>query len=137
MIKQQAVRFRSNRFKASKHMATLAAVVLTTMFVVVFFASRTESRQLTDVAPRAGMSSDELLAIGPRIASQSGVTLGSSRRVVYLLACSGLASKDNLEARALQAGTLAKSRRLTDREAVATVLTVHGAASGVESIKDC
>ena len=43
------------------------------------------------MAPRVGMSYDDLMALGPRIASTTGVTLGSSRRVVYLLACSGLA----------------------------------------------
>ena len=115
---------------ATRHLATLGAVVLTAMFVVVFFASRTESRELNEVAPRAGMSTDELLAMGPRVASQSGVTLGSSRRVVYLLACSGVVTRDTLEAHALSAGALARRQRLTDREAVIAVLAERGIGAG-------
>lgn len=120
---------------ATRHLATLGAVVLTAMFLIVFFASRTESRELDEVAPRAGMRSDELLAMGPRIASQSGVTLGSSRRVVYLLACSGVATKDTLEAHAMQAGALARRQRLTDREAVTAVLLEQ--RSGVGRLEQC
>ena len=36
-------------------------------------------------------SYDDLMAMGPRIATQTGATLGTSRHVVYLLACSGQA----------------------------------------------
>jgi hypothetical protein len=79
------------------------------------------------------MSDAELLAIGPRVASQTGATLGSSRRVVYLLACSGLATRETLEAQAAQAGARVVKDRLTDREAVAAVLG-HG---GPERLKDC
>ena len=106
-------------------------------FVVVFFIGRTETKHLTEVAPRVGMSYDDLMAMGPRVANQTGVTLGSSRRVVYLLACSGQASKSTLETQAVQAGTLAKQQRLSDREAVGAVLAQAGNGAGAEKLKGC
>ena len=120
-----------------KHIATVAGVGLSVMFVVVFFVGRAETRHLTEVAPRVGMSYDDLIAMAPRIASQTGSTLGTSRRVVYLLACSGLPSRNTLEEQATAAGALAKKQRLSDREAVRAVLTqgVDGAATG--NLKDC
>jgi len=120
-----------------KHIATVGGVALSALFVVVFFAGRAETRHLTEVAPRVGMNSDDLLAMAPRVASQTGVTLGTSRRVVYLLACSGLPSRNTLEEQATLAGALAKKQRLSDREAVRAVLTqgVDGAATG--NLKDC
>ena len=120
-----------------KHIATVVGIGLAVAFVVVFFVGRTESRHLTEVAPRVGMSYDDLMAMGPRIATQTGVTLGSSRRVVYLLACSGQANKETLESQALQAGTLAKQQRLSDREAVVAVLALGGHTSSTESLKGC
>jgi hypothetical protein len=120
-----------------KHIATVAGVGLAVAFVVVFFIGRTESRHLTEVAPRVGMSYDDLMAMGPRVASQTGVTLGSSRRVVYLLACSGHANKATIESQALQAGTLAKQQRLSDREAVAAVLAQAGGSTGADKLKGC
>jgi 2-hydroxychromene-2-carboxylate isomerase len=120
-----------------KHIATVAGVGLAVAFVAVFFIGRTETRHLTEVAPRVGMSYDDLMAMGPRIATQTGVTLGSSRRVVYLLACSGQASKSTLETQAVQAGTLAKQQRLSDREAVVAVLAQAGMANGAEKLKGC
>jgi len=120
-----------------KHIATVAGVGLAVAFVAVFFIGRTESKHLTEVAPRVGMSYDDLMAMGPRVASQTGVTLGSSRRVVYLLACSGQADKSTLETRAVQAGTLAKQQRLSDREAVVAVLAQAGKANGAEKLKGC
>ena len=119
-----------------KHIATVAGVGLAIAFVVVFFAGRTESKQLTEVAPRVGMSYDDLMAVGPRVASQTGVTLGSSRRVVYLLACSGQANRSTLESQAVQAGNLAKQQRLSDREAVVAVIANAG-HDGARSLKDC
>lgn len=120
-----------------KHIATVAGIALSVLFVVVFFAGRAETRHLTEVAPRVGMNSDDLLAMAPRIASQTGATLGTSRRVVYLLACSGLPSANTIEEQATAAGALAKKQRLSDREAVRAVLTqgVDGAATG--NLKDC
>ena len=120
-----------------KHIATVAGVGLAVAFVVVFFVGRTESRHLTEVAPRVGMSYDDLMAMGPRVASQTGVTLGSSRRVVYLLACSGQASKATLESQAVQAGTLARQQRLSDREAVVAVLAQGGYSAGADKLKGC
>jgi hypothetical protein len=120
-----------------KHIASVAGLGLAVAFVVVFFIGRTETKHLTEVAPRVGMSYDDLMAMGPRVASQTGVTLGSSRRVVYLLACSGQASKSTLETQALQAGTLAKQQRLSDREAVVAVLAQAGNANGAEKLKGC
>ena len=120
-----------------KHIATVIGIGLAVAFVVVFFVGRTESRHLTEVAPRVGMSYDELMAMGPRVATQTGVTLGSSRRVVYLLACSGQANKATIESQALQAGTLAKQQRLSDREAVVAVLAQGGRASSTEILKGC
>jgi len=120
-----------------KHIATVAGIALSVLFVVVFFAGRAETRHLTEVAPRVGMNSDDLLAMAPRVASQTGATLGTSRRVVYLLACSGLPSANTIEEQATAAGALAKKQRLSDREAVRAVLTqgIDGAATG--NLKDC
>ena len=120
-----------------KHIAAVGAVGLAVAFVVVFFIGRNATQQLTDVAPRAGMSYDELMAVGSRVASQTGATLGSSRRVVYLLACSGLSGKATLEGHAAQAGSLIKQRFLSDREAVVTVLAGAGTADSNGKLKDC
>ncbi len=120
-----------------KHVATLGGLTLSVLFVVVFFVGRTQTRHLTEVAPRVGMNSDDLLAMAPRIASHTGATLGTSRRVIYLMACSGVPSRDTLEEQAKLAGALAKKQRLSDREAVRAVLTqgVDGAATG--NLNDC
>jgi hypothetical protein len=120
-----------------KHIATVTGVGLAVAFVAVFFVGRTETKQLTDVAPRVGMSYDDLMALGPRVATQTGVTLGTSRRVVYLLACSGQASKSTLEAQAVQAGTLALQQHLTDREAVGAVLAQAGTRPATEQLQGC
>ena len=121
----------------NKHTATVVGVGLAAAVVVVFFIGRSESKRLADVAPRVGMSYDELMALGPRIASSTGVTLGSSRHVVYLLACSGLASPQTLEEQATLAGTLARQQRLRDREAVGAVLSRRGDNSAPDRLKDC
>lgn len=120
-----------------KHIATVAGVGLSVMFVVVFFVGRAETKHLTEVAPRIGMSSDDLIAMAPRVASQTGATLGTSRRVVYLLACSGLPTRSTLEEQATLAGTMARQQRLSDREAVSAVLTRGGNAAGTGNLKDC
>ena len=120
-----------------KHLATVGGIGLAVAFVVVFFIGRTETKHLTEVAPRVGMSYDDLMAMGPRVASQTGVTLGTSRHVVYLLACSGLSNQSTLEAQATQAGKLAKQQRLSDREAVGAVLAQCGSGAGVASLKGC
>ena len=83
------------------------------------------------------MSHEELLAMGPRVASQTGITLGSSRRIVYLLACSGLASKTSIEEQVTLAGGLAKKDRLTDREAVIAVLAQRNGSAAADTLKGC
>ena len=120
-----------------KHIATVAGVVLSALFVVVFFVGRAETRHLAEVAPRVGMNSDDLLAMAPRVASHTGVTLGTSRRMVYLLACSGLPTRNTLEEQATLAGSMAKQQRLSDREAVTAALTRSGHAAGAGKLKDC
>ncbi|HEY4068608.1 MAG TPA: hypothetical protein VGM74_17020 [Burkholderiaceae bacterium] len=120
-----------------KHIATVAGVGLAVASVALFFVGRTETKQLTDVAPRVGMSYDDLMALGPRVATRTGVTLGTSRRVVYLLACSGQASRSTLEAQAVQAGTLALQQHLTDREAVGAVLAQASTRSATEQLQGC
>lgn len=120
-----------------KHLATVSGIGLAVAFVAVFFVGRTQTKHLNDVAPRVGMSYDALMAVGPRVASQTGVTLGSSRRVVYLLACSGQATPSTLEEQALQAGTLAKQKHLSDREAVREVLALRSTRGEAASLQDC
>ena len=73
-----------------KHVFSVAGLGLATAFVVVFFTGRIDSKHLTVVAPRVGMQADELYALVPLVASRTGATAGTSRRVVYLLACSGI-----------------------------------------------
>ena len=118
-----------------KHIATVAGVGLAVAFVVVFFIGRSESKHLTEIAPRVGMSYDDLMAMGPRVALQTGATLGTSRHVVYLLACSGQSSRSTLEAQAARATTLARQQRLSDREAVVAVLEQAG--GGSDNLKGC
>ena len=121
----------------AKYIATIVGLGLAVAFVVVFFVGRTETRHLSEVAPRVGMSYDDLMAMGPRIASATGVTLGTSRHVVYLLACSGQSSKATLEAQASQASSLAKQQRLSDREAVRAVLATIGSGADAANLKGC
>ena len=120
-----------------KHIASVTGIGLAVAFVVVFFIGRTETKHLTEVAPRVGMSYDDLMAMGPRIAASSGVTLGTSRHVVYLLACSGLSSKHALEAQASEATRLARKDRLSDREAVVAVLAQVRAGVSASELKGC
>ena len=120
-----------------KHIATATGIGLSVLFVVVFFAGRAETRHLAEVAPRVGMNPDDLLAIAPRVASHTGVTLGTSRRMVYLLACSGLPTRNTLEEQAKLAGSMARAQRLSDREAVTAALSRSGHAAGADKLKDC
>lgn len=120
-----------------KHIATIGGIGLAVAFIVVFFVDRSETRRLGEVAPRVGMSDHELMALGPRIAASSGATLGSSRHVVYLLACSGLSNRVTLEAQAERASSLARRQRLSDREAVVAVLASDGSAGATANLKGC
>ena len=119
----------------NKHITTVAGVGVAAVFVAIFFVGRTGTKELKDIAPLIGMSTDELLAIGPRVATQTGATLGTSRRVVYLLACSGQVTKSTLESQAAEASRLAREQRLTDREAVTAILSQRSAAT--ESLDGC
>ena len=80
-----------------KHVFSVVGLGFALLFVVVFFTGRIDSKHLALVAPRVGMQVDELGALAPRIASQTGATVGTSRRVVYLLACSGVPDRATME----------------------------------------
>ena len=120
-----------------KYFTTLVGLGLAAAFVVVFFAGRAETKHLREIAPRVGMSYDDLMAMAPRIASTTGATLGTSRHVVYLLACSGQSSRETLEAQAARAGALAKQQRLSEREAVRAVLAQAGSSAGAVNLIGC
>jgi len=121
-----------------KHVATMAGLALALAFVALFFEGRSlESKPLSVVAPRVGLKADDLLAMGPRIASQTGATLGTSRRLVYLMACSGVPTSTTLEAHARQAADIAEQRRLTPREAATAVLGEMRSSDGASSLRDC
>ena len=121
-----------------KHVATMAGLALALAFVALFFHGRSlESEPLSVVAPRVGLKADDLLAMGPRIASQTGATLGTSRRLVYLMACSGIPTSSTLEAHAKQAADVAQQRRLTPREAATAVLNEMRSNDGASSLRDC
>jgi hypothetical protein len=121
----------------SKYLLTLVGFLLALAFVVLFFTGRTETKQLTEIAPRVGLSHTALLEMGPRIASSSGATLGTARHVVYLLACSGRATATTLELQATRASSLAFQKRLTDREAVVSVLAQADSTVSRENLKGC
>ena len=120
-----------------KHVFTLAGLGLAAIFVIVFFTGRVDSKHLAAVALRVGMHPDDLSAIAPRIALQSGATIGTSRRVVYLLACSGLPDSSTLEARALEAASNTEKRRMTAREATVIVLSGWAPHGADGPLKDC
>ena len=120
-----------------KHLTTLAGLALALAFVILFFQGRPASKPLQVVATRLGLSEDELMAMGPRIASQTGATVGTSRRVVYLLACSGVPTRVNLEAQATLAADIAEKQRVTPREAATTVLSSMPTTDAAEALRDC
>jgi len=121
-----------------KHVFSVAGLGLAAAFVVVFFTGRIDSKHLAVVAPRVGMQPKALDALIPRIASQTGATAGTSRRVVYLLACSGIPTSATMEAKSLEAATITETHRMTARQAAVAVLTampVDGSAG--PPLKDC
>lgn len=120
-----------------KHIVTLAGLALALAFIFVFFYGRYESKPLDVVAPRVGLKAADLVAMVPRIASQSGATMGTSRRVVYLMACSGVPTSANLEAQATLAAAIADKQRLTPREAAKTVLGAMRSVDGAAALKGC
>ncbi len=83
------------------------------------------------------MQFEDLNAIAPRIASRTGATIGTSRRVVYLLACSGVPDRTTMEARALEAANTTVTRRMTAREAAIVVLRGKPQDGAGSLHKDC
>lgn len=120
-----------------KHVFSIAGVGLAAAFVVVFFTGRVDSKHLTAVAPRVGMQFEELDALVPRIAAQTGATTGTSRRVVYLLACSGIPTSATMEAKANEAATITEKRRMTARQATVVVLSGSPLEGAANPLKDC
>jgi protein-disulfide isomerase-like protein with CxxC motif len=120
-----------------KHVFSVAGVGLAAAFVVVFFTGRIDSKHLTAVAPRVGMQVAELDALVPRIAAQTGATAGTTRRVVYLLACSGIPTSATIEATAREAAYITERRRVTARQATVAVLSGSSAEGPGGPLKDC
>ena len=120
-----------------KHVFSVAGLGLAAAFVVVFFTGRIDSKHLTVVAPRVGMHAEELDALVPRIAAQTGATAGTSRRVVYLLACSGIPTSSTIEAKALEAAAITEKRRVTARQATVVVLSGTSNEGSSSPLKDC
>jgi hypothetical protein len=120
-----------------KHVFSVIGLGFALLFVVVFFTGRIYSKHLALVAPRVGMHVDELGALAPRIASQTGATVGTSRRVVYLLACSGVPDRTTMEERAREAATITEQRSLTAREATVLVLSGKAREGSASPLRDC
>lgn len=120
-----------------KHVFSVAGLGLAAAFVVVFFTGRVDSKHLGAVAPRVGMQFEELDALVPRIAQQTGATRGTSRRVVYLLACSGVPTSSTIAARALEAAAITEQRRMTARQATIVVLSGSPVEGPQSPLKDC
>ncbi len=120
-----------------KHVFSVIGLGFALLFVVVFFTGRIDSKHLALVAPRVGMHVDDLTALAPRIAAQTGATVGTSRRVVYLLACSGVPDQATMEERAREAATITEKRSLTAREATVIVLAGQSKESQGRLLRDC
>ena len=120
-----------------KHVFSVAGVGVSAVFVAVFFTGRVDSKHLTVVAPRVGMQADELYALVPLVASRTGATAGTSRRVVYLLACSGIPTSATIEAKALEAATITEKQRMTARQAAIVVLSGSSIDGTMGPLKDC
>jgi hypothetical protein len=120
-----------------KHVFSIVGVGLALLFVVVFFTGRIDSKHLTAVAPRVGMQPGELDAMVTRISTQSGATVGTSRRVVYLLACSGVPTSSTMELQALQAANITETQRLSAREAAIYVLSGKPSEGAQNPLRDC
>jgi hypothetical protein len=119
-----------------KHVFTFVGLGLAALFVVVFFTGRLDSKHLIAVAPRVGMQPGDLDAMVPRISSQTGATIGTARRVVYLLACSGVPTSATMESQARLAAELSEAQRLSARQAAAKVLAGKTEADE-KTFKDC
>ena len=120
-----------------KHIFSVVGLGMAAVFVAVFFTGRVNSKHITVVAPRVGMQAEALNALAPKISSQTGATIGTSRRVVYLLACSGMPDRSTMEARAREAASITESQRMTAREAAILVLSGKPQEGAVSPLKDC
>ena len=120
-----------------KHVFSVAGLGLAAAFVVVFFTGRIDSKHLTVVAPRVGMQAEDLDALIPRVAARTGATAGTSRRVVYLLACSGVPDRLTMEDRAREAASISEKHSLTAREATVLVLSGRPHEGTASPLRDC
>jgi protein-disulfide isomerase-like protein with CxxC motif len=120
-----------------KHIFSVVGLGMTAVFVAVFFTGRMNSRQLDLVAPRVGMQPEALSAMAPRVSSQTGATIGTSRRVVYLLACSGVPTAATIESKAIEAALITEKQRMTAREAASKVLSGTPAETETSPLRDC
>ncbi len=127
----------ANKADNMKHVFSIIGIGLALVFVVVFFTGRIDSKHLNAVASRVGMHPDELNAIAPRISSRTGATIGTAKRVVYLLACSGVPTSSTMESQALQAADITEKRHMTAREAAVFVLSGTHSENGQSPLKDC
>ena len=119
------------------HFATLVALIVVLACIAFFFQSRRQSRPLEEVAEQLGLRVEDIAAMAPRIASQTGATLGTSRRVLYLLACSGVPTRGDLEAQALRAADIAERQRLTPRQAATSVLSSIASIDSDAALRNC
>ena len=71
------------------------------------------------------------------VAAQTGATAGTSRRVVYLLACSGVPTSATMEAQAREAAQITEKQRLTARQAAVAVLSGTATEGRASPLKDC
>lgn len=120
-----------------KHVFSIAGVGLAAVFVVVFFTGQVDSKHLTAVAPRVGMPVAELEALVPRVAAATGATAGTSRRVVYLLACSGVPTSATMERYARAAALITEKQRMTARQATVAVLSASPLDGAKSPLRDC
>ena len=120
-----------------KHVFSVVGLGVSAMFVAVFFTGRVDSKHLGVVAPRVGMEAQALHALAPKISSQTGATIGTARRVVYLLACSGVPTAATMETKALEAALITEKHRLTAREAASTVLSGSRSEGATSPLRDC
>ena len=120
-----------------KHVFSVVGLGLSAVFVAVFFTGRVSSKHLDVVAPRVGMEPHALHALAPTISSKTGATIGTSRRVVYLLACSGVPTAATIESKAIEAALMTEKQRMTAREATSTVLSGTRAEDDKSPLRDC
>ena len=119
-----------------RHVFTVVGVGLAAAFVAVFFTGRVDTKQLHVVAPRVGMQPDDLIALVPRVAAQTGATPGTSRRVIYLLACSGVPTSATIEAQAREAASIT-TKGVTARQATVSVLRGSSVPAPASLLKVC